>query len=400
MKTTDEFKKLVEDMLEAVKEEIPIEITYWNGETKKFGTAEPVAKITIKTEKVFKDMMGQLSLGFGENYIEGNIEIEGDMLQILRMETMPHLKKIKPSLRVLKDIAINRLFTLNSIKQSKDNIEAHYDLGNDFYKLFLDESFTYSCGYFKDWDNNTLEDAQNNKYELILRKLNIKNRDKIVDIGCGWGGFLIYAAQKSDIKGIGCTISKNQYEYAKEKIKDLHLDNRIEVVYEDYRNLSGTFDKFISIGAYEHIGKNYAFMFFEKVRKILREGGTGLLHTIGHNEPMQTDPFTTKYVFPGGYLPSLEELVRRLRHSGFYTIDVENLRPHYAKTIENWIERFQSNIDRVKEMFDEKFIRLWWLYLNGAEEGFKYGDCQLYQIVFSKGQIDIPKYRGDIYKDW
>ncbi len=400
MKGVYEFKKLIEEMLWYAKDEIPLEITYWDGETKKFSNREPVAKIKIKTQQAFEEIMGQLSLGFGENYINGNIEVEGNLQEVLRLESLPHLKKVKPSLKVLKDIAIHRFLTLNSIKQSKENIEAHYDLGNNFYKLFLDKGLTYSCAYFKNWDSDTLEQAQDNKYELIVRKIGLKSSDKVVDVGCGWGGFLIYAASKFDIKGLGCTISKNQYEYTKDKIKELNLNNKIEVVYEDYRNLTGKFDKFVSIGAYEHIGKNYAFAFFNKLNKILKEGAIGLLHTIGHNEPMQTDPFTTKYIFPGGYLPSLEELVRKIRQVGFYVIDIENLRPHYAKTIDNWIERFGKNMEEIKKMFDEKFIRMWWLYLNGAAESFKYGDGQLYQIVFSKGQIDIPKYRGNIYKDW
>ncbi len=400
MKDIEEFKELIEKMLKEAKDEIPLEITYWNGETKRFSDKEPVAKITIKTQQAFREIMGHLSLGFGENYINGNIEVEGDLQEVLRLESLPHLKNIKPSLKIIKDIALNKLRTLNSIKQSKQNIEAHYDLGNDFYKLFLDKSLTYSCGYFKNWNNDTLEKAQENKYELIVRKIGLKNGDRVVDVGCGWGGFLIYAAQKFDIKGLGCTISKNQYEYAKEKIKELKLEDKIEVVYEDYRNLTGKFNKFVSIGAYEHVGKNYAFMFFNKFKEILEDGAVGLLHTIGHNEPMQTDPFTTKYIFPGGYLPSLEELIRRIRYVNFYTIDVENLRPHYAKTIDCWIERFQSNMDKIQKMFDEKFIRMWWFYLNGAAESFKYGDGQLYQIVFSKGQIDIPKYRGEIYKNW
>lgn len=400
MKSVEKFKELVEEMLWYAKDEIPLEIAYWDGETKKFGVKEPVAKITIKTKKAFEDIMNQLSLGFGENYINGQIEVEGNLQEVLRLESLPHLKKVKPPLSVIKEIALHRLMTLNSIKQSKKNIEAHYDLGNDFYKLFLDESLTYSCGYFKDWSNDTLEQAQQNKYELITRKIDLKSGDRVVDIGCGWGGFLIYAAKKADIKGIGCTISKNQYEYAKDKIKELKLNNKIEVVYEDYRNIKGKFNKFVSIGAYEHIGKNYAFMFFNKLKEILEDGAFGLLHTIGHNKPMQTDPFTTKYIFPGGYLPSLEELVRKIGYVDFYTIDVENLRPHYAKTIDNWIDRFVKNKNRVLEMFDEKFVRMWWLYLNGAAEAFKYGDGQLYQILFTKGQTNIPKYRGEIYKNW
>ncbi len=398
-KGVEEFREFLENVLQAASNEVPVEVTFWDGVTKRFGN-DPVAKIRIKSPKVLEDMMKQLSLGFGENYINGNIEIEGDIQQVLRIQDLPAVKKMKPSTKAIVEIAIHRLLTLNSLQRAKENIQYHYDLGNDFYKLFLDESMTYSCAYFKNWDSDTLEDAQRNKYELIVRKIGLQDGDRVVDIGCGWGGFLIYAASKYNIKGVGCTISKNQYEYANEKIKELGLQDRIEVLYEDYRNLKGKFNKFVSIGAYEHIGKNYAFMFFNKLNEILEDKAVGLLHTIGHNEPLETDPFTIKYIFPGGYLPSLEELIRRIRSVGFYTIDVENLRPHYARTLDEWIKRFQSNIDKVRSMFDERFVRMWWLYLNGASVSFKYGDCQVYQILFSKGQIQIPPYRGDIYKDW
>ncbi len=400
VKVADEFRGLLEEVLTAVGDKVPIEITYWDGVTKRFGSKEPVARIRVKSPDVFRDMARQLSLGFGENYINGNIDVEGDLQQVLRIQSLPQVRKLKPSAKAVVEIALYRLTTLNSIKQAKSNIQYHYDLGNDFYRLFLDESMTYSCAYFKNWDRDTLEDAQRNKYELIVRKIRLKDGDRVVDVGCGWGGFLIYAAQRYNIKGVGCTISKNQYEYANEKIKQLGLQDRIEVIYEDYRNLKGRFNKFVSIGAYEHIGKNYAFIFFKKLNEILEDGAVGLLHTIGYNEPLETDPFTVKYIFPGGYLPSLEELIRRIRTVNFYTIDVENLRPHYARTLDNWIERFSKNIDKVRSMFDERFVRMWWLYLNGASVAFKYGDSQLYQILFSKGQIQIPPYRGEIYRDW
>ncbi len=400
MKRLKEFRTLIEEMLSSVKEEVPIEIVYWDGEKKRFGDREPVARIIVKSQRAFEDIIGHLSLGFGENYIEGNIEVEGDLQAVLRLENMPHLKKIRPSLKVLKEIALHRLRTLNSLRQSRKNIESHYDLGNEFYKLFLDKSLTYSCAYFKNWEKDTLEEAQMNKYELIVRKIGLKDGDRVVDVGCGWGGFLIYAAQRFNITAVGCTISKNQYSYATEKIKELGLDDKVQILYEDYRNLKGTFNKFVSIGAYEHIGKNYASTFFKKLDSILEKGAIGLLHTIGHNQPMPTDAFTTKYIFPGGYLPSLEELICRIRQVGFYTIDVENLRPHYARTLDNWIERFKGNREKATRMFDERFVRMWWLYLNGAAVAFKYGEAQVYQIVFSKGQIDIPKYRGEIYNNW
>ncbi len=399
MNQVEEFRKLIEQVLGLAADEIPIEISYWDGERRRFGSKPPVAKVRIKTPQVFKDMMHQLSLGFGENYMEGNIEIEGDLQEVLRIQELPSMSELKPSIKAIASIILNRVFTMDSMRRARENIKKHYGLNNEFYKLFLDESMTYSCAYFRH-ENDTLEQAQANKYELIVRKIGLRDGDRVVDVGCGWGGFLIYAAQRFDIKGLGCTISKNQVDYANERIRELHLEDKVEVVYEDYRELKGKFDKFVSIGAYEHVGKNYAYTFFRKMDSILENGAVGLLHTIGHNKPMPTDPWTIRYIFPGGYLPSLEELVRHIRRVNFYTIDVENLRPHYAKTLDEWIKRFESNVDKVREMFDDRFVRMWRLYLNGASESFKHGETQLYQILFSKGKPNIPLYRGDIYKHW
>ncbi|OSS42765.1 Cyclopropane-fatty-acyl-phospholipid synthase [Desulfurella amilsii] len=399
MNTTREFQKFIEQALEEASKEVSSQITYWDGTTKHFGSEPHKISIKINAKNVLEDLFSDLSLGFGEHYVSQNIEVTGNLKDLLYLENFIKKNNIRVPAKTKLAIAVNKLSNINSKKGAKKNISYHYDLGNDFFGLFLDKSYTYSCAYFKTPDDS-LETAQNNKYELICRKIYLKDNDKVVDVGCGFGGFLIYAAKRNNIKGLGCTISKNQYEFAKQRIKEEGLSDKIEVVYEDYRNLTGTFNKFVSIGAYEHIGKNYADVFFSKLKAILESGALGLLHTIGHNEPLPTDPWTLKYIFPGGYLPSLEELVKRLRKKKFYIIDIENLRPHYAKTIEHWIEHFEKNIGKVKQTFDEKFIRMWRLYLNGAYASFKWGDTQLYQIVFSKGQIQIPLYRGQIYNNW
>ncbi|MGC8502571.1 class I SAM-dependent methyltransferase [Desulfurella sp.] len=396
MDTIADFQKLIESILEKVSNSIPSNIIYWDGSTKQFGTTPGKITIKINSPLVLKELMSDLSLGFGENYTNGNLEIEGNLQDVLYLEHFVREIGIKAPVKTKLEILANKLSNINSKKGAKKNISHHYDLGNEFFGLFLDKSYTYSCAYFKNPDD-TLENAQNNKYELICRKIHLKNNDTVLDVGCGFGGFLIYAAKRNYIKGLGCTISKNQYEFAKDKIKEEGLEKNIEVIYEDYRNLKGQFNKFVSIGAYEHIGKNYADTFFKKIDTLLEPYSIGLLHTIGHNEPLLTDPWTLKYIFPGGYLPSLEELVKRIRKVKFYIIDIENLRPHYAKTIHHWIERFEKNIDKVQQLFDDKFVRMWRLYLNGAQASFTWGDTQLYQIVFSKGQIDIPLYRGEIY---
>lgn len=385
MNAIKEFQTLIERALESSSSQSPSSIVYWDGSSKNFGQPPYAVKIIIKSQTVLKDMLKDLSLGFGEHYMDDAIEIEGNFQDVLKLEQFIKTKNFKIPLETKATIAIYKVSTINFLKKAKSNISHHYDLGNNFFSLFLDKSMTYSCAYFRS-ENDTLENAQMNKYELISRKIDLKDGDRVVDIGCGFGGFLIYAAKRNDIKAVGCTISKNQYEYAKAKVEQEGLSKKIEILFEDYRKLKGSFSKFVSIGAYEHIGKNYAHTFFKKLNSILEDNAVGLLHTIGHNRPQKTDPWTLKYIFPGGYLPSLEELVKNLRRVGFYIWDIENLRSHYAKTIEYWIDRFEKNIDNVKQMFDDRFIRMWHLYLNGACASFKWGETQLYQIVFTKNQ--------------
>ena len=399
MEKEEEFKDLLEDILYKVSDRLPVEVEYWDGVIKSFSSNRPVARVIFKTPQALKEAIEFPSLGFGENYTNGNIEVEGNLQEFLRLQEFDEVKNIKPPFKLMMKIFLERIKNNGSIEKTKENIPRHYDLSNEFFSLFLDKSMTYSCAYFRKGDE-TLEEAQKNKYELICRKIGLKDGDSVVDVGCGWGGFLIYAAKKNKITGKGCTLSKNQFTYANEKIDKEGLGGQISVEYKDYRNMTGVYDKFVSIGAYEHVGKGYAGVFFKKVYSLLKEGGIGLLHTIGHNKPMPTDPWITKYIFPGGYLPSLEELVRALRRQNFYIIDVENLRPHYAKTLDKWIENFENNIDKIRKMYSESFIRMWRLYLNAASESFKYGESQVYQILFSKGKPHIELYRGRIYENW
>ncbi len=399
MEKEEEFKDLLEDILYKVSDRLPVEVEYWDGVIKSFSSNRPVARVIFKTPQALKEAIEFPSLGFGENYTNGNIEVEGNLQEFLRLQEFDEVKNIKPPFKLMMKIFLERIKNNGSIEKTKENIPRHYDLSNEFFSLFLDKSMTYSCAYFRKGDE-TLEEAQKNKYELICRKIGLKDGDSVVDVGCGWGGFLIYAAKRNKITGKGCTLSKNQFTYANEKIDKEGLRGQISVEYEDYRNMTGVYDKFVSIGAYEHVGKGYAGVFFKKVYSLLKEGGIGLLHTIGHNKPMPTDPWITKYIFPGGYLPSLEELVRALRRQNFYIIDVENLRPHYAKTLDKWIENFENNIDKIRKMYSESFIRMWRLYLNAASESFKYGESQVYQILFSKGKPHIELYRGRIYENW
>ncbi len=251
--------------------------------------------------------------------------------------------------------------SLNTLKASARNVAHHYDLGNDFYKLYLDNSMTYSCAYFKN-KNDTLEDAQLQKYEHICRKLHLKEGETLVDIGCGWGGMLLYAARRYGVKCLGCTLSAHQAEYAKKRVTEEGLGGNITILLEDYRNIKGQFDKFVSIGMFEHVGKSLISTFIDRTKAMLKPGGIGLLHTIGKERNTPFDPWTMKYVFPGGHLPVLDHVIRAMGKKGLVPIDIENLRLHYAATLDEWAKRFEANVEQIENMFDQRLVRTWRMY--------------------------------------
>jgi cyclopropane-fatty-acyl-phospholipid synthase len=223
--------------------------------------------------------------------------------------------------------------------------------------------------------------------------------ENVVDVGCGWGGFLVYAARKFGVHGIGCTLSREQADYAKDLIASAGLAKRIDILLEDYRRLKGRFDKFVSIGMFEHVGKGFIPTFMEKAKHLLKPGGIGLLHSIGKERASAGDPWTLAYIFPGGYIPVLDETVRALGVNGLIPIDIENLRIHYAATLDEWARRFEMNADRVRQNFGEGFARTWRMYLNGCAAIFRWGDLRLYQITFTNGlNNSLPLTRDHLYK--
>jgi cyclopropane-fatty-acyl-phospholipid synthase len=331
--------------------------------------------------------------------MEGELEIEDDLPELLRLGMAIDFDKRRLTVWQKCRFFILSLMSSDSIRRAPRNIAYHYDLGDEFYALYLDPTMTYSCAYFKDADDS-LEQAQLNKYEHISRKLLLKPDETLLDIGCGWGGMLIYAAQKYGIAGTGITISWNQYEYVKRKIKQMGLQDRIRVLFMDYRKLTGKFDKLVSIGMFEHVGKKFIPDFLRKVSDLLKPGGVGLLHTIGKETQSVLDPWILNYIFPGGYLPLLDEISREMGKIGLPVMDVENLRLHYARTLEKWAENFDRNIENIKRLFDEAFIRRWRLFLYSSAAGFKYGKFRLYQVLFSKGlNNELPMTRAHVYQE-
>jgi cyclopropane-fatty-acyl-phospholipid synthase len=369
---------------------------FWDGDRVQFGD-RPKVNLKLKSPKTVRNLLAKGFLGFGEAYVSGDLEVEGELQELLRLGLITRFDQGNYSFREKLKFLSFYLKTKNNPAKARDNIEYHYNRSNDFYALFLDETMTYSCAYFRKEDDS-LDQAQRNKYDHIARKLMLQPEDRLVDVGCGWGGMLVHSAREYGINGVGITLSPNQHEYASDRIKGLGLHAKLEVRLQDYRELSEKFDKFVSIGMFEHVGKEFISVFMDKVAGILKKGGIGLLHTIVKDIASPTDAWIQRYIFPGGYIPSLDETLHEMGRAGLCVLDVECLRLHYARTLDMWTANFESNVDKIEEMYGKSFVRMWRLYLNGSSAGFKYGETRLHQILFSNGlNNELPLRRDHIY---
>jgi cyclopropane-fatty-acyl-phospholipid synthase len=395
------MRKTLEQLFETLSDhtrDVSFQVQFWDGVKKSYGTGEPQFILTFVTKRAAEHVIESGSLGFGEEYMAGDIQVEGDFKQLLRFGTDGAFLNLPLGLKAKLAIKHLRQTSLNTLSRSQKHVAHHYDRGNDFYKLWLDETMAYSCAYFRN-ENDTLEQAQQQKYEHICRKLQLKAGETLVDIGCGWGGMLIYAAKHYGVRGVGCSLSKPQVEYATDLVKREGLSEKISIVFEDYRNIKGEFDKFVSVGMFEHVGKQFIPTFMEKTQSILKRGGIGLLHTIGEERSMPGDPWTLKYIFPGGYIPTLDEIVRTMGEVGLVPNDIENLRLHYARTVEEWSTRYEAQTKKVEAMFDASFVRMWRMFLNGCIVNFRYGNPRLYQVLFTNGLNNaLPMTRDHMYR--
>ena len=368
------------------------------------GSPEKDNPITVKLldKKLNYKLLFYPDLYFGEAYADGKIKIEnGNLTDFLNL-TFKNigrneinifgqiLKKMKGSFRYLTNF--------NLKKKSKDNVAHHYDISDDLYDLFLDPKRQYSCAYFKN-ENDTLEDAQNNKIDHLIKKLNLEPNQKCLDIGSGWGSLAMEIAKKTKCHVTGITLSENQYKYSLNKAKENNLENQVQFKLADYRELNDKFDRIVSVGMFEHVGRKFYKTFFKQVNNLLNDKGLALIHTIGSIDgPRDPQPWISKYIFPGGYTPSMSELSGPIEKSGLILSDIEVLRMHYSHTLRNWKERFLNNKTKVLEMFDEKFFRMWEFYLTSCEMVFKWGDQVVFQFQLTKDFSTAPTTRDYIYK--
>ena len=360
----------------------------------------PIA-LKLLDKKLHYKLLIYPDLYFGEAYTNGTLKIEnGSLTDFLEM-AMKNIGRNEINIfgKVLKKIrgTYRYLTNFNIAKKSKDNVAHHYDISDDLYDLFLDPKRQYSCAYFKS-ENESLETAQDNKIEHLIKKLNLKPNQKVLDIGSGWGSLAIEIAKKTKCEVTGITLSENQYKYSLNKVKENNLENQVQFMLADYRNLREKFDRIISVGMFEHVGRKFYKTFFRQVNNLLNHDGLALIHTIGSiNGPRDPQPWINKYIFPGGYTPSLSELALPIEKSGLIVTDIEVLRMHYAHTLRHWKERCISNKSKILEMFDEKFFRMWEFYLTSCELAFKLGDQVVFQFQLTKGLTTAPTTRDYIY---
>ena len=367
------------------------------------GKPERENPITIKLldKKLHYKLLLFSDLYFGEAYTDGSIVIENGTLTDFLDLAMKNIRRSETNIfnEIINNIrgTYRFLTNFNLISKSKNNVTHHYDISEKLYDLFLDSKKQYSCGYFKN-DNDSLETAQNNKIEHIIKKLNLKSNQKILDIGSGWGTLAIEIAQKTQCEVLGITLSKNQLEYSNKKAKELNLENQVQFKLLDYRELDEKFDRIVSVGMFEHVGRKFYKKYFNKISKLLNKDGIALIHTIGSvNPPRDPHPWITKYIFPGGYSPSLSEVATPIEKSGLIIADLEVLRMHYSHTLRHWKERLLSKKEEALEIFDEKFFRMWEFYLTSCEMSFKWGDLVVFQFQLTKDFKSTPNTRDYIY---
>ncbi|RPG97547.1 MAG: class I SAM-dependent methyltransferase [Candidatus Pelagibacter sp. TMED106] len=368
------------------------------------GSPKSENPITLKllNKKLHYKLLFRPDLYFGEAYSDGEIEIEnGTLTDFLNLS----LKNIgRGELNFFSQIlnklsgSYRYLTNFNFIKKSKMNVSHHYDISDELYDLFLDPKKQYSCAYFKN-ESDDLETAQNNKIKHIIKKLNIKPNQKVLDIGCGWGSLALDIAKSAQCEVTGITLSQNQFNYCIRKAKEMNLENQVTFKLVDYRELNEKFDRIVSVGMFEHVGRKFYKKFFKQIDKLLTEDGVSLIHTIGSvNPPRDPHPWITKYIFPGGYTPSLSEVTTPIEKAGLIVTDVEVLRMHYSHTLRHWKENCLKNKDKIIKMFDERFFRMWEFYLTGCEVAFKWGDQVVYQFQLTKNYTSTPNTRDYIYQ--
>jgi cyclopropane-fatty-acyl-phospholipid synthase len=370
-----------------------VRVDLWNGESVCVAAGEPVASARIADRRTLLRFLYHPELEFGEAYTDGRIEVSGDLVRLLEEVYSTRINPVVD--RLLRRSQRPRA---NTRRGSRANIHSHYDLGNDFYRLWLDERMVYTGAYFPT-PEASLEEAQVAKMEHVCRKVALRPGERVIEAGCGWGALALHMARHHGVSVRAFNISHEQIAYARVQAQREGLTARVEFIEDDYRNVSGRYDAFVSVGMLEHVGVDHYRELGRLIDRCLPAHGRGLIHTIGRNRLMRLNAWIEKHIFPGGYPPTLREMMDVLEPYNFSVLDVENLRRHYAKTAAEWLKRFERSADRVASMFDDRFVRAWRLYLAGTTAAFSTGLLQLFQVTFARAEDrTMPWSRAYLYQ--
>jgi cyclopropane-fatty-acyl-phospholipid synthase len=358
----------------------------------------PRFTLSVSDPRTLAKIMLDPEIGFGDAWTTGSAQVSGDLVQFLEtvFESWQSYRRNNNWYGSLISSWLDYLQS-NTLEGSRSNIHAHYDLGNDFYRMWLDDQLVYTCAYFTS-PSQSLEQAQIAKLDHICRKLRLEPGETVAEAGCGWGALALHMARFYGVKVKAFNISREQLRFARDRARQENLETRVEFIEDDYRNLSGSFDALVSIGMLEHAGPENYCQFGQVIRRAIGDRGRGLIHFIGRSDKDEFSRWIRKRIFPGAYAPSLGEALQVLEPAGYFVQDVENLRPHYARTLEHWLHRFEKCSPAVAEMYNDEFVRAWTLYLAGSMVAFRSGTLQLFQILFSGAKCaTLPPTRDDLY---
>lgn len=399
------WEKKLENWVNEVRHRtaLPLRLELWNGQKFDFGTyAAPDVTVRVPHVSALAYLLTPSLANLGEAYVEGKIEVEGKIREIIAVGNALAANTLKADGKFSR---ITRTFRHNKEKDA-EAIRYHYDVSNDFYKLWLDQNMVYSCAYFENGDED-LATAQLKKIDHILTKIQVQPGHTLLDIGCGWGALVLRAAQKFGARCVGITLSENQYALARERVKQAGLEDRIEIRLQDYRDITGSFDRITSVGMFEHVGLNNLPMYFSRIRSLLADDGIAMNHGITTTDinngesPYGGGEFIDKYVFPHGELPHIGLVLKTMQEGGLEVFDVENLRRHYAKTCGIWADNLEARADEVRKAVDDRRFRIWRIYLAGSSYGFERDWMSLYQVVCRKAgrsASTLPWSRDYIYQ--